>query len=36
MNLRWFAVQIDRDFLNGHFGDNKPRMYVSEDIYILL
>lgn len=33
MKLRWFATHIDRDFQYGCYGNGKPRMYVSNDVY---
>ena len=31
--MKWFATHIDRDFQYGGYGNGKPRMYVSNDIY---
>lgn len=31
--MRWFATQVDRDFVFGTYGNGKPRLYVSETLY---
>ena len=31
--MKWFATHIDRDFQYGGYGNGKPRLYVSDNIY---
>lgn len=30
----WYAVQVDRDFLTGEYGEGPPRLYFNSNIYI--
>ena len=36
--MSWFAVQVDRDFTNGKYGEGKPRLYFTKntDKYYLI
>ena len=36
--MSWFAIQVDRDFTNGMYGEGKPRLYFTEntDKYYLI
>ena len=31
--MKWFATHIDRDFQYGGYGNGKPRLYVSDNVY---
>ena len=33
----WFATQVDRDFINGSYGEGKPRLYFNNtDTYVII
>ena len=36
--MSWFAIQVDRDFTNGWYGEGKPRLYFTKntDKYYLI
>jgi hypothetical protein len=36
--MSWFAVQVDRDFINGKYGEGYPRLYFTKntDKYYLI
>lgn len=31
--MKWFATHIDRDFQYGGYGNGKPRLYISDNVY---
>ena len=33
---RWFATQVDRDFINGMYGEGHPRLYREGQCYVLI
>ena len=29
--MSWFAIQVDRDFTNGRYGEGQPRLYFTKN-----